>query len=62
MKRAQYDKFIEIMGLFTIASLVINVPNMFGYSKMWQIVAFGISSVLFMILSFNEQVKEFRLK
>ena len=52
MKNSKFENLVVIMGCCAIASLIINIPNMFGYSKMYQISAFGLASFIFMILSF----------
>ena len=62
MERVQYDRLIDIMGLCALGSLIINVPHMLGYSKIYQILGFGLASVVFMTLSFKKRVRELRTK
>jgi len=53
------DRIITVAAWGTVLSLVINVPDMFGYSKIYQIAAFGGIMVFFMAASF---IKSWRVQ
>lgn len=52
MTDEQLNKLVTFGSVGAVASLLVNIPHLFGYDKIYQIVAFGAVSFGAMCLSF----------